>query len=432
MNHENVVITNDGTKAYYGEDGGTHCVYKFVPTVPNNLYSGKVYVLKLDLPLADDEPSSSTATWVEVPNTTQADRNNLRDVAGNLGGTNFNGVEDCDINPVDGKVYFTSKGKNRIYRFKDNGDTISEFEVFIGGMSYPLETASGTVMEEWRDGNDNIAFDDKGNLWLCQDGGRNYIWVVRPDHTQTNPNVKLFASMPAGAEPTGLTFTPDHKYGFFSVQHPNSTNVPQMDATFGEVNFNASASVVFALQENLGLQAPVADFVADDVTVTPGQTVTFTDLSTHTPTAWQWTFEGGTPATSTAASPTVTFAEAGSYDVSLVTTNAAGTSQTVSKPQYIVVEIPAGLGEHQLANTSIYPNPTKGKVTIELNEEAGQKVTIEVYDLLGRKVSNTETVTAGGNQKIDLNVTALVGEQVFFIQLKVGEKTGSYKLLKTN
>ena len=432
MNHENVVVKQDGTAAYYGEDGGTHCMYKFVPTVPNNLYSGKVYVLKLDLALSSDEASSSTATWVEVPNTTQADRNNLNTNAAALGGTNFNGVEDCEINPFNGMVYFTSKGKNRIYRFTDNGNTVSDFEVFAGGMSYPIQTPNGIVQEPWADGNDNLVFDDKGNLWVCQDGGKNYIWVIRPDHKQDSPNVLLFASMPAGSEPTGLTFTPDYKYGFFSVQHPNGNNVSQTDATRGQVNFNASASVVFSLDQFLGLQAPVADFVADDVTVTEGQSVTFTDLSTHNPTAWQWTFEGGTPATSTEEHPVVTYNDAGEYDVTLVASNEAGSSEAVTKAEYILVEETAGTDNPIKGMVALYPNPTSGKVTIELNQAiAGEKVAVEVFDLVGRKVTERNNLsTIGGSQKIELDLSAYAGEQVFIIKLHVGNNTGSYKLMK--
>ncbi|WP_130734434.1 LamG-like jellyroll fold domain-containing protein [Flavobacterium sp. J27] len=253
MNHENVVISSDGTTAYYGEDGGTHCVYKYVMNTPGNLSSGTVYVLKLDLPLSGNDPSSSTAQWVQVPNSTQTDRNNLSTVAASLGGTNFNGVEDCDISPLDGKIYFAAKGKDRVYRFKDNGTTISEFETFVGGKSYDIVTNTGTVSEPWGDGNDNLVFDDKGNLWVCEDGGNNYIWVVRPDHSQSNPNVLLFASMPAGSEPTGLTFTPDFKYGFFSVQHPSVNNASQPDAKGNNIVFNASSSIVFSLEDNLGI-----------------------------------------------------------------------------------------------------------------------------------------------------------------------------------
>ncbi|CAM4417543.1 alkaline phosphatase PhoX [Flavobacterium terrigena] len=253
MNHENVVVSNDGTVAYYGEDGGTHCVYKFVPTIANNLSAGNVYVLKLDTALSDDEPTSATATWIQVPNTTQADRNNLASNAGALGGTNFNGVEDCEIGP-DGMVYFASKGKDRVYRFKDNGTTISNFETFVGAMTYPIQTASGTVNEAWSDGNDNLAFDDKGNLWVVQDGGRNYIWVVRPNHRQTSPQVLIHSSAPAGSEPTGLTFTPDFKYGFFSIQHPSGSNAFQADATGLNVKFDKSAALVFSHEDYLGQQ----------------------------------------------------------------------------------------------------------------------------------------------------------------------------------
>ena len=434
MNHENIVITADGTTGYYGEDGGTHCVYKFVADTPNNFTSGKVYVLKLDLALSNDEPSSATATWVLVPNTTQADRNNLRTVAQTLGGTNFNGVEDCEINPLNGKIYFTSKGKNRIYSFKDNGSTISEFEVFAGGMNYDITTANGVVNEPWADGNDNLTFDDKGNLWVLQDGGLNYIWVIRPDHTQSNPNIKLFASMPAGSEPTGLTFTPDFKYGFFSVQHPNGTNAPQQDATFTDINFNASATVVFALDKDLGAHTPVADFTANITTVNQGETVTFTDMSTNNPTTWTWTFEGGEPATSTEESPVVTYAAPGTYSVSLVTSNAAGTSAAEAKTDYILVEEVLGLDTpNELKDmVSLYPNPTDGVVTVQINDASGENVSVEVFDMLGRKVSETKGQSIGGSQKLDINLSSAAGDQVFVVRVHVGDKTGTYKLLKKN
>ncbi|MHA7944869.1 LamG-like jellyroll fold domain-containing protein [Formosa sp. 3Alg 14/1] len=252
MNHENVVITDDGTTAYYGEDGGTHCVYKYVMDTPGDLTEGTVYVLHMDIALSGNDPSSSTGTWIEVPNDTQSDRNNLSTIAGNLGGTAFNGVEDVEINPITGKIYFAAKGLSRVYRFTDNGETLSDFETFVGGMNYDVTSENGTQSESWADGNDNLTFDDKGNLWVLQDGGKNYIWVVRPDHTQSNPNVDLFASMPSGSEPTGLTFTPDYKYGFFSVQHPSGSNTSQVDASGNEITFNASATIVFALDRNIG------------------------------------------------------------------------------------------------------------------------------------------------------------------------------------
>ncbi|MFP7654491.1 alkaline phosphatase PhoX [Chryseobacterium proteolyticum] len=279
MNHENVVINNAGTTAYYGEDGGTHLVYKYVMDTPNNLSSGNLYVLKLDQGLSSSgDPVVTTATWIQVPNKTKADQNNTNNLAFSLGGTKFNGIEDVDISPLDGKIYFTAKGLNKVYRLQDNGTTASQVETFVGGLStvYSFNTAQGIKSEAWGDGNDNLTFDELGNLWVLQDGGKNYIWVVAPDHTQANPKVRLFASMPAGSEPTGLTFTPDHKFGFFSIQHPDATISTDVDATGNTIDYRGkSATIVVALKNNLGQNGTLATIDAkteSSVTVAPNPT----------------------------------------------------------------------------------------------------------------------------------------------------------------
>lgn len=278
MNHENVVINDAGTLAYYGEDGGTHMVYKFAMDTPNDLSSGNLYVLKLDQGITSGNPVATTATWIQVPNKTQADQNNTTSLAESLGGTKFNGIEDVEISPLDGKIYFAAKGLNKVYRMKDNGMTASDVEVFVGGLTtvYSFETAEGVKSETWGDGNDNLTFDELGNLWVLQDGGKNYIWVIAPDHTQANPKVKLFASMPSGAEPTGLTFTPDHKFGFFSIQHPSSSIATDIDATGKTIDYKGkSATIVIALKQNLGKEGSLGVIDAtlqNDIVVSPNPT----------------------------------------------------------------------------------------------------------------------------------------------------------------
>lgn len=278
MNHENVVINDAGTVAYYGEDGGTHMVYKYVMDTPNNLASGNLYVLKLDQGLSGGNPVATTGQWIQIPNKLQADQNNTASLAQSAGGTSFNGVEDVEISPLDGKIYFTAKGLDKVYRMTDNGMTLSNVETFVGGASttYSFNTAQGVKTEAWGDGNDNLTFDELGNLWVLQDGGKNYIWVIGPDHTQANPNVRLFASMPAGSEPTGLTFTPDKKFGFFSIQHPNSTISTDVDATGNIIDYRGkSATVVVALQQFLGTSGSLGTVEVvneNDVTVAPNPT----------------------------------------------------------------------------------------------------------------------------------------------------------------
>ncbi|WP_070786750.1 PKD domain-containing protein [Flavobacterium crassostreae] len=69
---------------------------------------------------------------------------------------------------------------------------------------------------------------------------------------------------------------------------------------------------------------PVASFKTSTTAICANKTVTFKDVSTGLPVSRSWTFAGGTPATSTAINPTVTYATAGNYAVTLTVTNAVG------------------------------------------------------------------------------------------------------------
>ena len=92
--------------------------------------------------------------------------------------------------------------------------------------------------------------------------------------------------------------------------------------------------------------APVAEFSGTPTTLCEGNTVSFTDLSTNTPTSWSWTFTGGTPSSSTAQNPTITYNTAGTYQVQLTATNAFG-NDVETKVGYITV--------NACGVTSIYP-----------------------------------------------------------------------------
>ena len=96
----------------------------------------------------------------------------------------------------------------------------------------------------------------------------------------------------------------------------------------------------------------------------------FTDESTGTPTAWEWTFEGGTPETSTEQNPTdITYDVAGTYAVSLTVTRDGETS-TETKSDFIqVLSTPtADFSEGTLCeNTPVeltdMSNPNGGTIT---------------------------------------------------------------------
>jgi PKD repeat protein len=85
---------------------------------------------------------------------------------------------------------------------------------------------------------------------------------------------------------------------------------------------------------------PRADFSGNRTMVCQGGTVTYTDNSWNgTVTSRNWSFPGGTPSSSTAASPVITYSTAGIYTASLTVTNASG-SDSITKFSYITVGVP--------------------------------------------------------------------------------------------
>jgi PKD repeat protein len=102
-------------------------------------------------------------------------------------------------------------------------------------------------------------------------------------------------------------------------------------ATFGRGLWEAD------LLDN-GTLPPIASFAADKQQICPGSTVNFTDQSSFAPTAWNWSFPGGIPATSAVQNPSVVYGTAGSYNVTLTCSNANGTN-TMTQTVYIQVSV---------------------------------------------------------------------------------------------
>jgi hypothetical protein len=64
---------------------------------------------------------------------------------------------------------------------------------------------------------------------------------------------------------------------------------------------------------------PVAAFFSSSTSSAQiGDQVQFTSLENENVSSWEWTFEGGSPATSSEQNPVVTYAEWGVFSVSLV------------------------------------------------------------------------------------------------------------------
>ncbi len=88
--------------------------------------------------------------------------------------------------------------------------------------------------------------------------------------------------------------------------------------------------------------APVASLTISDNTVCKNASTNFTSTSTGQPTSYSWSFEGGTPAVSTAQNPqNITYSTVGVYDVTLTVTNAFGSNTYVCVDCITVNNLPS-------------------------------------------------------------------------------------------
>lgn len=97
--------------------------------------------------------------------------------------------------------------------------------------------------------------------------------------------------------------------------------------------------------------APKASFKPESYRVCDGKSLQFIDLSYQYTGSltYNWSFDGGTPATATTANPSVTYAAPGVYGVSLIVTNNAGKSDTMSKRLLVSVGAAAWTNPESLA-----------------------------------------------------------------------------------
>lgn len=155
------------------------------------------------------------------------------------------------------------------------------------------------------------------------------------------------------------------------------------------------------LDTNIYNCTPVADFFTTTNMVCAGSNVIFTDATYNgIPDTWDWSFAGGSPATSNDQNPTISYANAGIYEVTLTVSNASGTD-AITRNSYIHVI------DQAMATDAPY---TESFETINLNTE---------YSILNDTANTWETISG----------TAYTGTKCVWIDNFGGNTSGSADVL---
>jgi PKD repeat protein len=119
------------------------------------------------------------------------------------------------------------------------------------------------------------------------------------------------------------------------LSSPADIDINVAGDSIGIPNSGAGNNVVFYVVPST--PAVVASFISSDTAICEGDIVAFTDQSTGSPAVWSWTFTGGAPSTSSSQNPSITYANAGSYNVQLIAGNPACGADTVLVNNHITV-----------------------------------------------------------------------------------------------
>jgi PKD repeat protein len=323
--------------------GGNTYEYKaFVKTIQSRLFvSLRINVGGLDVAISDC--TSVNGVWEELTCTYTPSQDEIATLMFvKTGGYRAN------IDKI--KVICTScSDKNLVFDFRDSKEGFINgggCNLFIGNDGFIMK-ATGPVVAVARSGTN----DSTSNLDLSTSYyNRARITFKTPYPSHQAGNGKLFFHSLAGGNAPFATF--------------NFPRDPSNTSTYQTVEIDLSAAPAAGTYSGdiarLGVRAPwginqngrtgdtcywqklelfyqlplVAEFSASDSTFCQGSTVTFTDLSSGTPTSWAWDFGDGT--TSGLTDPTHTYNTVGTYDVSLTVTNSTG-SESETKTGFITV-----------------------------------------------------------------------------------------------
>lgn len=155
--------------------------------------------------------------------------------------------------------------------------------------------------------------------------------------------------------------------------------------------------------DEIKINAVEAAFKANNTTGAMPLTVSFTDQSSGSPTAWEWDFNNDGIIDATSQNPVYAFTSAGTYTVKLKVSNNGSADSTI-KTDFVVVSIPSAADQIVLSEKKVYvyPNPTRNWVKVKLENFGEDKTNIIVYGIQGTIISTLD-LTGQDSAELDFS-----------------------------
>jgi secreted PhoX family phosphatase len=225
---------------YMGDDKDNEFIYKFIAKKAGSLDEGELFV-------ADTEKGQWISLSYEKSDTLKKEFSSeiealifTRKAAKILGATPQDRPEDIEIQPCTGDVIIACTNNFSANRPHGHLLKISEHETNPLSMHFKSEKLWTGTDHSVMSCPDNLAFDPKGNLWICTDisgkkmhtgpyteKGNNGLFVMPMSGAKKGELIQI-ASAPIGGEFTGPCFIDNGETLLLSVQHPGEGSNAQL------------------------------------------------------------------------------------------------------------------------------------------------------------------------------------------------------------
>lgn len=171
---------------------------------------------------------------------------------------------------------------------------------------------------------------------------------------------------------------------------------------------------------------PLAGFnIEQQHTYCTGSLIQLSNISKGKVNKLTWNLQGAEPFTSNEEHPVISYPRAGDYIIGLLVENEHGTN-------YISQNIKIVEGQNSFG-TSIYPNPNRGFFSVNLESQADQQGTLQVFDLSGNLLVQEQfEVPAQCRRPFNFTIprTLANGIYIYKLQMKGAVLRGKLQLLR--
>lgn len=249
--------------------------------------------------------------------------------------------------------------------------------------------------------------------------------VTDPDMSETVSSITVYYGIPgSGNAPTTLNSVSNNSSLTYTHNIANNTTYYYyLKIVQGDGNSIWTSPIWYTRNDAVTNTPPVANFKPSATSVCPGQQITFIDSTLNAPTEWRWSLPGAIPDTSNNQSLIAVYPNPGTYNISLTTANAYGTSNTVTKT-VIIEGCNTTVAESVKQLIKVYPNPANDLLTIDSGDLNGIK-TIEIIDVQGKLVRSENSP----GQVIMIDIASLPAG-TYFLSIKMdGEVYSTEKIV---